>query len=118
MSSASAPRRSRSGGAARARSLVLAGLILTATGCSALFSGYDLAPSGMNRSDDALRRLLERGEATAALEQGTDAAPDDALLDALYRGILAHYGGEYAASDSALARAAELAEERYTKSVS
>lgn len=115
---ASVPRPPRTGRAARARFFVLAGLLLIWTGCSTLFSGYDLAPSGMSRSDDSLRRLLERGEAQAALDRGAEAAPGDELLNALYHGILAHYGGDFVASDSALERAAELAEERYTKSVS
>ena len=103
---------------ARARRLALVGLLLASTGCAGLFSSYNVAPNGLHRDDDALRRLLVRGQPEQALERGEDAGPGDELLRALYRGILAHYAGEYATSDSALERAAELADERYTRRVS
>ncbi len=104
------------------RHLVLVGLTLVAsTGCARLFSHYDVAPSGLQSQDDRLRRLLALGHADSALAAvlpDADAAPDDELLQALYTGILAHYAGAYDTSNVALQRAADLAEDRYTKSVS
>lgn len=104
---------------ARARRLALVGLLLASTGCAGLFSSYNVAPNGLHREDDALRRLLVRGQPEQALERGeAGALPGDELLQALYIGILAHYAGEYARSDSALERAAQLADDRYTRRVS
>ncbi len=104
------------------RILLLAGLsTLAGAGCARLFSHYDVAPNGLHRSDDRLRRLLMAGQPDSALTRVTDkgtAAPDDELLRSLYAGILAHYAGAYDSSNAALQRAADLAEDRYTKSVS
>lgn len=104
-----------------ARALVLGGLVLSGTGCASLFAGYDVAPNGLSRSDDALRRLLTQGqaaEAYARVRPEGKHAPGDELLRALYAGVLAHHAGAYAASDSALQRASELADDRYTKRIS
>jgi hypothetical protein len=106
---------------ARPRLLLLAGLTLASTACAGLFAGYDVAPNGLARKDDALRRLLATGHADSALAEvagGNGTAHGDELLRALYAGILAHYAGRYEASDSALRRAADLAEDRYTKRIS
>lgn len=106
---------------AAARILVLAGVLLGSAGCARIFSSFDVAPNGMPRRDDNLRRLLASGQADSALarvaEKG-ESAPEDELLRALYSGILAHYAGAYDSSAVALDRAAELAEDRYTKRVS
>lgn len=103
------------------RLLVLAGLVLGSTGCARLFSSYDVAPNGMARRDDTLRRLLVAGRADSALVQVEPkgaSAPEDELLRALYSGLLGHYAGSYDSSSAALQRAAELADDRYTKRVS
>ncbi len=114
--------RGRSTPGAGLRLLALAGLtVLAGAGCARLFSHYDVAPNGLNRRDDRLRRLLAFGQADSALTRvsaGGDAAPGDELLRSLYAGILAHYAGAYDSSDAALHRAAELAEDRYTKRIS
>jgi hypothetical protein len=44
--------------------------------------------------------------------------PDDALLRDLYAGTAAYYAGRWAESDAALARAAVLADDRFTRSAS
>lgn len=104
------------------RLLVLAGFaVLAGAGCARLFSHYDIAPNGLSRRDDRLRRLLASGHADSAFARvaaDADAAPDDELLRALYAGLLAHYAGAYDSSNAALQRAADLAEDRYTKSLS
>lgn len=96
-------------------------LALALGGCAGLFGSFDVAPSGLRTSDDRLRRMLEGGHADAALAQlepEGKADPGDALLRALYEGIVAHYAGEYEASSAAFELAVELAEDRYTKSIS
>ncbi|HEX7052091.1 MAG TPA: hypothetical protein VF188_17920 [Longimicrobiales bacterium] len=101
--------------------LPLAGIALTGAGCARLFSSYDLAPNGLSRRDDALRRLLSSGRADSALVRvGPDgeSAPEDELLRALYSGILAHYAGAYDESNAAFERAVRLTEDRYTESIS
>lgn len=103
------------------RLLVLASLVLGSTGCARLFSSYDVAPNGMPRSDDALRRLLVAGRADSALvrvEPRGESAPEDELLRSLYGGILGHYAGRYDSSSAALQLASDLADDRYTKRVS
>ena len=82
---------------------------------------YDVAPNGLPRSEDRLRQDLAFGRADSALARLTaekGGGPEDDLLRALYAGILAHYAGAYDSSSAALQRAAELAEDRYTKRVS
>src|SRR5690606_28408087 len=96
-------------------------LALALGGCAGLFGSFDVAPSGLRTSDDRLRRMLESGRTEAALEQLVPegkADPGDALLRALYEGIVAHYAGEYEASSAAFEVAVELAEDRYTTSLS
>src|SRR5690606_10831587 len=96
-------------------------LALALGGCAGLFSSFDVAPSGLRTSDDRLRRMLASGRAGAALEQLApegEADPGDALLRALYAGIVAHYAGEYELSNAAFELAVELSEDRRTTSVS
>ena len=104
--------------------LVLAGLAAFAgTGCAGVFSRYDTAPNGLRRTEDRLRQDLAFGRADSALarladEDDDNDAPEDELLRALYTGILAHYAGAFDSSSAALQRAADLADDRYTKRVS
>src|SRR5690606_617731 len=96
-------------------------LALALRGCAGLFGSFDVAPSGLRGSDDRLRRMLEAGRADAALAQlepKGKADPGDALLRALYEGTIARYAGEYEASSAAFELAVELAEDRYTTSIS
>jgi uncharacterized protein len=104
-----------------ARSALASFVALVVVGCAGLFHSYDLAPNGLTRRDDDLRRMLVIGRPDSALLRlapDGEFAPGDALLRDLYHGMVAHYAGEYAASNTHLQRAAELADERMTKSLS
>lgn len=110
--------------------LLLGSAALPLTGCLGVWRGtarsYDLAPNGLSRPDDALRRALVSGSfADVQSRLGLSAAdvkhtyaPDDELLRALYQGTASYYAGEYAQSIRAFADADALTERRYTKSVS
>jgi len=101
--------------------LALIATCLAAPACAAIARGYDIAPSGLSRPDDRLRRTLARGgldSAAAWKAVSGEAAPRDDLLRLLYEGIVAYHGGDPMGSVQALDRAAELAEDRYTKSIS
>jgi hypothetical protein len=100
------------------RFAAVAVVAVTAAGCRTLFGAYDIAPNGLAVHDDRLRQMLVRGQAAGALERLERAAPDDEVLRALYRGVLAYHAGEYAESARVLDRAAELADDRVTKSLS
>jgi hypothetical protein len=93
---------------------------LLLTGCASTFSGYDLAPNGLPRAEDALRReLVDRPEDAYAtvLEGGRD-LPDDDLLRLLYAATAARYAGAYLDGGHLLDLASYLAEDRRTMSVS
>ncbi len=98
----------------------LAAIALASAGCAAVAHSYDLAPNGLTRRDDTLRRLLAGGRADTALARLTagQVAPDDDLLGLLYTGLAAHYAGQLDLSAAALERAGDLADDRITKSVS
>lgn len=100
------------------RFAAVAVMAITAASCRTLFGAYDIAPNGLTVHDDRLRQMLVRGQATGALERLDRAAPDDEVLHALYRGVLAYHAGEYAESAHVLDRAAALADDRVTKSLS
>lgn len=88
------------------------------SGCASLFGSYNIAPNGLTVHDDRLRQLLARGQATGALDRLERDAPDDEVLRALYRGVIAYHAGEFAESARVLDIAADLADERMTKSLS
>ncbi|MFQ5888577.1 MAG: hypothetical protein ACE5JR_00855 [Gemmatimonadota bacterium] len=106
------------------RGLIFAAILavtLPTTGCASLFSSGPLAPNGLPRKEDALRRRLaagDYGEALSALEPGGEIDPGDDLLALMYRGLVAHYGGRYEESSASLEQAEREAEDRYTKSLS
>lgn len=93
--------------------------LLLLPACAGLWSGWGAGPDGLAPEDDRLRKLLRTGRADSALAEvvAERAAPSDELLRKQYEGLLAHYAGEHDLSNAALQRAAELAEERYTRSV-
>jgi hypothetical protein len=93
---------------------------MATTGCASLFQGDDYAPSGLTRYDDGLRALMRDGEfdSTLARLAAEEASGTDALLRLQHEGLAAHYAGRYEESNTALQLAAELADERYTRSIS
>jgi hypothetical protein len=95
-----------------------AALTVAATGCASLFGGGALAPSGLAAGEDRLRQLLVAGQAASAFERLGRSAPDDDMLRALYRGVIAYHAGDFAESAHVLDAAAALADERMTLSVS
>jgi len=103
-----------------ARLLTVAVLALAGTGCARALRSYDVAPSGLQRSEDELRRMLDTGRAADALQRvnAGDAAPSDPVLHLLYEGVLAYHAGDYERSAAVLDAAGYAADERITKSVS
>jgi hypothetical protein len=104
--------------------LALGASLAAAAGCSRLrdsVRSFDVAPNGLLRTDSDLRQSLARGAFDVALRQAgsrKESAPRDRLLRNLYGGLTAFYAGRFDASASALERAAEMADERYTRSLS
>jgi hypothetical protein len=86
----------------------------SSAGCARLVKSYDLAPSGLTRSEDRWRTMLSAGHVdTAAVDE-----PGDELLRMLYLGTAAHYNAEYDKSNQYLEAAAALSDDRITKSIS
>jgi uncharacterized protein len=103
----------------RAQSMLLiATLAFSSVGCARMFGSYSVAPNGLASSEYQLRSMLASGQATSAFESFHKKAPDDEVLRALYRGVLAYYAGDYAESAATLDTAATLADDRVTKSIS
>ena len=103
----------------------LCAVMLTVTGCSMAMRAarmyYDATPAATAHREWGLRRTMASGAFETALHHVSDrdeAAPRDRLLRALYDGIVAYYAGDHARSGKSLRRADELAEERFTKSIS
>ena len=95
---------------------VSAALALASAGCARVFGSYEVAPNGQAARDDELRRMLVSGQAADALTKRK--APDDEVLRALYRGVVAYYAEQYAESAQLFDDASLLADDRYTKSIS
>ena len=120
--------RSARGARLRAAILHVVGLCAIAasvTGCSMAMRAarmyYDATPAGTEQREWGLRRTMASGAFETALvhvSSRDDAAPRDRLLRSLYDGIVAYYAGDYARSGKSLRAADEMAEDRYTKSVS
>lgn len=108
------------------RRLAALGAALCLAGC--MRSGAARAPlppeaqrAGLTESDYLLRRTFALGafdSAAMLVSHGAPLAPDDELLASLYRASTAYYGRRFDRSGAALERAAILADERFTKSVS
>lgn len=101
----------------------LALVVLTTSGCASLWRGtarsYRVAPSGLPWGEEVVRRALVMGSFDQALARTApkgDGAPSDALLQALFRGQVAYYAGQWEESGRAFAEADRLTEQRYTKS--
>lgn len=102
--------------AARVATLVCA---LAVGGCAGL-RGTDLAPSGLPRDQDALRRLLVAGQADSALSRLTASDPveGDPLLRYLQAAVAALHSGDGMATALLFEAADPLLEERLTPSLS
>jgi hypothetical protein len=93
---------------------------LSLSGCVAAFHGYDTAPNGLPRAEEALRRELATrpGEAYTGILEGEVALPEDDLIRLLFAGTAGRYAGAYHESGKLLDLASYLAEDRVTVSVS
>lgn len=96
-----------------------------ATGCFHHHAGPPLPPevlrAGLTQDDYALRQSFADGrfaEALGLVSPKGRFAPRDELLAALYRASALYYAGRFDTSGVTLDRAAVLADDRYTKSVS
>ena len=103
----------------------LGAIALSLTGCSMAVRAarmyYDATPAGTEQREWGLRRTLATGAFDTALlhvSSRDEAAPRDRLLRSLYDGLVSYYAADYQRSGKELRRADELAEDRYTKSVS
>src|SRR5688572_24993845 len=97
--------------------IALIALIPLIAGCARLFSSYDVAPDGLQRSEYEFRHYLSAGHADSALLQLTNSRkqhqlPKDDLLRLLFEGVAAHYAGDYQRSTAVFDRAALVAEDR------
>jgi uncharacterized protein len=106
------------------RLLTAIGLWVLLSGCTLIRStiqSYDVRENGQQTNDYLLRRSLAEGRADSALaklgKKGEYRANDE-LLNQLYIGVAAYHAGAYRRSAKALERAHDMAEDRYTKSVS
>jgi hypothetical protein len=100
-----------------------AALALAAAGCTSVFRAYDLAPNGLHRPEEELRRALafataSAGDAGRVERSLARAAPEDDLLRMLYLGLVAYQRGRWEESTRAFEAAGLLAEDRYTRSLS
>jgi uncharacterized protein len=100
-------------------SVLTAALAAVAAGCATL-GIVELAPNGLPRPEDSLRRLLATSPDSAlkAVQRKGSAAPRDALLRHLYEGAALHYAGDYRRSGQLFDRAYFLTQDRFTRSVS
>lgn len=106
------------------RLLAAIGLWVFLSGCTLIRStiqSYDVRENGQQTNDYLLRRSLADGRADSALARlgrKGEYRTNDELLNNLYVGVAAYYAGEYRRSAKALERAHDMAEDRYTKSIS
>jgi hypothetical protein len=89
-------------------------------GCAAMVGGYDVAPNGLTRDEDAFRRTLafEAPKAYNSIINGDGTLPEDDLLRLLYAGIAGRYAGAHGESSRLLDVASYLSEDRVSTSLS
>ena len=106
------------------RLLAAIGLWVCLSGCTLIRStiqSYDVRENGQQTNDYLLRRSLAEGRADSALARlgrKGEYRTNDELLNNLYVGVAAYYARDYRRSAKALERAHDMAEDRYTKSLS
>jgi hypothetical protein len=95
-------------------------VLVALAGCAigATLRSYDVAPNGLERSEERLRLALTRARGDSGVRPKDDDLPGDALVKSLYQGSFAYYSGRYAEAADLFDRADQLAEARYTKSIS
>ena len=107
----------------RTAALVAAASLGAAMGCASLRTlarSYDVADDGLQRQEHDLRMAMDARAFDSALVRVRNpdgAAPRDELLRSMYGGLVAYYAGAFDASAHDLDQAANLAEDRWTKSV-
>ena len=92
-------------------------LLLAASGCSTLratIGAYETGPMGIARPQLRLREALARADFSEALGW----KEDDELLRALNTGVSTYYASQFARSAAVLDSAAQIADDRITKSLS
>lgn len=102
----------------RVAAILVAALPLS--GCAATFGGYDVAPNGLPREEDALREALayEADRVYREVVDGERPLPDDDLLRLLYAGTAGYYAGSWRDGSRLLDLASYLADDRVTFSLS
>lgn len=92
-------------------------LVLGTSGCSTLratIGAYETGPMGIARPQQRLREALARSDFREALGW----KEDDELLRALNTGVSTYYASQFARSAALLDSAAQMADDRITKSLS
>ena len=103
------------------RTRVAVGVALVAlAGCAigATLRSYDVAPSGLERSEERSRLALTRARPDSNALPKLDDLSGDALVKTLYEGTFAYYNGRYAAAGAKFDEADRITEARFTKSIS
>ena len=101
------------------RLAVVLPLLVLSSGCATASAAFRAGPGGIP-AEWALRDHLTYGRATSAWSAMGDkkVAPADALLRAMYRGVIGLHAGEYSAGSRAMDRAWTLVDDRYSKRLS
>lgn len=101
------------------RLAVVLPLLLASSGCAAASMAWRSGPPGIP-AELTIRDHLTYGRATTAWTAMGDKKlrPSDALLRAMYRGVIGLHAGEYEGGSRAMERAWNLVDERYTKRAS
>ena len=103
------------------RTRVAVGVALVAlAGCAigTTLRSYDVAPSGLERSEERSRLALTRARPDSNALPKLDDLSGDALVKTLYEGTFAYYNGRYAAAGAKFDEADQITEARFTKSIS
>ena len=96
-----------------AAALALAGCAVAAT-----LRSYDVAPSGIERSEEKLRVWLSRARPDSAAWPLRNALPPDQLQRVLYEGTFAFYNRKFRDAGHKFDEADRIAEARFTRSIS
>ena len=95
----------------------MAAIALSGCAVAATLRAYDVAPSGIERSEEKLRVWLSRARPDSVAMPPRGSLPDDALVRVLYEGTFAYYNRKWKQAGEKFDEADRIAEARYTKSV-